>query len=212
MMAGRFAPRSDTDVADLVARHPLAFLVSSGAGRLHATPLPMRIERRDGGRIASLTGHMASANPQVAALRADPRATLLFLGAHGYVSPSWLSDRTQAPTWNYVCANFAVQIDFLDDAASRERIVRDLVDALETGRERAWNVDDMGARYALLAARISAFRATVTAVEARFKLGQDERDDVYPEIIAGLRAEGGHAELIAMMRLFNAQRGEGERT
>ena len=210
MTTTRFSPRNDADIADLVTQHPLAFVVSHGSDRVHSTLLPLRIERLDDGRIATLTGHIARSNPQVAALQADPRATLLFRGPHGYVSPSWLSDRTQAPTWNYASANFSVTIDFLDDAANLERIVRDLVDAMEAGRERAWSVDDMGARYALLASRIVAFRATVIAVEAKFKLGQDERDDVYPEIIAGLRNEGDQDALIAMMQAFNAPRDTGK--
>ena len=210
MSTSRFNPRNDADVTDLVTRYPLAFVVSHSSDRVYSTLLPLRIERLDGGRIATLTGHIARANPHAAALQVDPHATLLFRGPHGYVSPSWLSDRTQAPTWNYATANFAVQIDFLDDAASLERIVRDLVDAMETGREHAWSVDDIRARYALLASRIVAFRATVTAIEAKFKLGQDERDDVYPEIIAGLQNEGGHDALIAMMQQFNAQRQTGK--
>ncbi|WP_347259938.1 FMN-binding negative transcriptional regulator [Rudaea sp.] len=210
MTTNRFSPRNDADVADLVTRHPLAFVVSHGGDRVHSTPLPMRIEHVDDGRIATLTGHIARANPQVAALQVDPRATLLFRGPQGYVSPSWFNDRTQAPTWNYVVANFAVRIDFLDDTASLERIVRDLVDAMEAGRKRAWSVDDMGTRYAQLASRIVAFRATVTAIEAKFKLGQDERDDIYPEIIAGLRNEGDQDALIAMMQEFNAQRDAGK--
>ena len=209
MSTNRFSPRNDADVSDLVARHPLAFVVSHGHDRVHSTLLPLRIERFDGDRIASLTGHIARANPQVAALQADARATLLFRGPHGYVSPSWLSDRTQAPTWNYATANFAVRIEFLDDTASLDRIVRDLVDAMEAGRERAWSVDDMGARYSQLATRIVAFRATVLGVEAKFKLGQDERDDAYPEIVVGLRNEGGHEELATMMQRFNAHREAG---
>lgn len=206
MSSERFVARSGKDVADLVTQQPLALLASSGDGGLRVTPLPMRIERVAGDDIVSMTGHMGRANPQVAALRANPQASLLFLGPHGYVSPSWFNDRSQAPTWNYACANFSVRIDFLDDDASLERIVRDLVDAMEAGREHAWSVDDMQARYALLATHIIAFRATVTGVEAKFKLGQDEREDVYPEILAGLGKEGGHAELIALMQLFNAHR------
>jgi len=208
----RFGPRSDADVADLVAKHPLAFVVSKGGERMHSTLLPLRIERLADGRIASLSGHIARANPHVGALKADPQATLLFLGPHGYVSPSWLSDRMQAPTWNYACANFSVRIDFLDDAENLDRIVGDLVGAMEAGRERAWSAAEMHARYAQLAARIVAFRASVLDVEAKFKLGQDERDDVYPEIIAGLRGEGGHDALVAMMQLFNTQRETGKPT
>lgn len=210
MTTNRFGPRSDADVASLVTNHPLAFVVSKGGERMHSTMLPLRIERLADGRIASLTGHIARANPHVAALKADPQATLLFLGPHGYVSPSWLSDRTQAPTWNYACANLSTRIDFLDDAEDLDRIVGDLVGAMEADRKYAWSAAEMHTRYAQLAARIVAFRATVLDVEAKFKLGQDERDDVYPEIIAGLRGEDDSDALIAMMQLFNAHRETGK--
>jgi len=152
------------------------------------------------------TGHYPRANPQVAQLQAEPRASLLFLGPHGYVSPSWFADRTQAPTWNYATANVDVSIAFLDTPDDLDRIVRDLVDAMEAGRERPWGVDEMHARYALLQQRIIPFRATVLDIRAKFKLGQDERDDTFPEILHGL-AQDGNASLIAMMRDFNSQRG-----
>lgn len=202
MTQTRFSPRSDQDVAQLIARHPLAWVVSRGGS---ATPLPLRIERSDNGRVLSLTGHFSRANPQVAQLQADPRATLLFMGPHGYVSPSWFEDRTQAPTWNYACANFDTRIEFLDNAQDLDRIVRDLVDAMETGRPQRWSVEEMHARYAQLLPRIIPFRAQVAGIQAKFKLGQDERDDVYPEIIQGL-AQSGNDALIALMQTFNPQR------
>jgi len=64
----------------------------------------------------------------------------------------------------------------------------------------------MHARYAQLLQRIVPFRATVLDIRAKFKLGQDERDDTFPEILHGLEQDG-HAALIAMMRDFNSQRG-----
>jgi predicted FMN-binding regulatory protein PaiB len=124
------------------------------------------------------------------------------------VSPSWFADRTQAPTWNYATANVGVRIEFLDTPEDLDRIVRDLVDAMERGRERHWSVDEMHARYALLLQRIIPFRATVLDIRAKFKLGQDERDDTFPEIMRGLTA-GSNTALIAMMRDFNSQRGGG---
>ena len=33
---------------------------------------------------------------------------------------------------------------------------------------------------------IIAFRAPIVSIEAKFKLGQDERDEVYSDIVAGL--------------------------
>jgi predicted FMN-binding regulatory protein PaiB len=205
MTTSRFAPRSDDDVARLIRDYPLAWVVSAGDGPSTAMLLPLRCERIEAGRIHSLTGHCARANPQVARLRANAHATLLFTGPHGYVSPSWFTDRTQAPTWNYTCANLDVRIEFLDTAHDLDRIVRDLVDAMEAGRPQHWSVEEMRGRYAQLLQRIIPFRATVLDIQAKFKLGQDERDDVYPEILRGLAA-GGNEALIELMRDFNARR------
>lgn len=207
MNASVFAPRNNADVVNLVNAHPLAWVVPHANPAL-ARPLPLRIERCAEGRVATLTGHYARHYPQVALLQAQPRAQLLFLGPHGYVSPSWFHDRTQAPTWNFATASFDVTIEFLDTAGDLDRIVRDLVDAMESGRDDAWCVDDMKARYQLLLQRIIPFRATVDASEARFKLGQDERDDTYPEIIGGLERDG-HAALVALMNEFNPRRPQG---
>jgi predicted FMN-binding regulatory protein PaiB len=204
----RFSARSDEDTTRFISANPLAFVVTGNAGDADATLLPLRPEQVNAGRLATLTGHYPRTNPQVAQLQADSRATLLFLGPHGYVSPSWFADRTQAPTWNYATANLGVRIEFLDTPEDLDRIVRDLVDSMERGRERHWSVDEMHARYALLLQRIIPFRATVLDIRAKFKLGQDERDDTFPEIMQGLAA-AGNAALIAMMRDFNSQRGAG---
>lgn len=209
MASTKFAARDDADVTRLITRHPLAWVLSnSNPGS--ATPLPLRPESVENNRIQTLIGHYARSNTQVADLQGDPRATLLFMGPNGYVSPSWLSDRTQAPTWNYACVNFDVRIEFLDNQADLDRIVRDLVEAMEGDRQRRWSVEEMGGRYEQLLMRIIPFRAHVLAMNAKFKLGQDERDDVYPEIIGGLSRAGNEA-LIELMTDANPGRANGHK-
>jgi transcriptional regulator len=167
--------------------------------------LPLRPEQIENDKVVTLIGHYARSNPQVADLQSDSRASLLFLGPNGYVSPSWLSDRTQAPTWNYASVNFDVRIEFLDNQGDLNRIVRDLVEAMEADRQRRWSVEEMGARYEQLLLRIIPFRAHVLATNAKFKLGQDERDDVYPEIISGL-SQTGNEDLVELMTDANPNR------
>lgn len=58
----------------------------------------------------------------------------------------------------------------------------------------------MGARYERLAAAVVAFRARVTATQAKFKLGQNERPDVYDDILKGLAMTGQHDLINAMDR------------
>lgn len=205
MASDKFDARSPEDVQGLVLAHPLAWVVSTGADRPPSTLLPIRPQFDAEGRITHLIGHFARSNPQVAHLRREPLASILFLGPHGYISPSWFADRTQAPTWNYASAEFRVKIEFLEDDAELEAILRDLVAAVESGRANAWTLEDMGERYSQLSRRIIAFRAPVQLERAKFKLGQDERDDVYADIRRGL-IDAGREDLLAWMDRFNAER------
>lgn len=209
----RFAPRSDADLLRLVQQQPLAWVVSGSVAEdnFRSTLLPILAETDAEGRIARLVGHFARSNDQYKLLMQDPKAVMLVLGTNGYISPSWMQDKTQAPTWNYASVQFFVDVEFFEQPAAIEAHLRELVDTMEKKAPRAastsaWKVDDMGARYASLSQRVIGFRATVRNVRAKFKLGQDERDDVFADIMTGL-SQAGRAELHTWMREFNPGRG-----
>ncbi|MDR6625860.1 FMN-binding negative transcriptional regulator [Caulobacter segnis] len=199
-MSHTFSTWTDDDVADLIAAYPLAWMVSGGAIGFQATPLPLLADLDGEGRLVSLTGHLARSNPQVEALERDANALALFMGPHGYVSPSWMSDRTQAPTWNYAVLRIEVRVRLgaVTVAESLDRLSR----AMEANRPKSWSPGEMGERYGRLSRGVVAFRADVTRLDGRFKLGQDERDDVYADIMAGLVP----GKLTDWMRRFNPDR------
>lgn len=198
-----FTP-STAELDALVAQHPLALLVSSDDGRLDVTPLPLLL-RRDAGGSVSLLGHFARANPQVSALERHPEALAVFMGPHGYVSPSWLADRTQAPTWNYAAVAMRVRVRFDRSPEAARRAVDALTAHMEAGRPNPWAPEELGARYQALLPAVVAFEADVLEVKARFKLGQNERPDVLADI---LRATRGSALHEAMERA-NRERAKG---
>ena len=201
----RYPPQAEADVSRLVLENPLAWIVSASTAAWRATPLPLRPEPSEAGTpIAAFIGHFARSNPHVELLRHQPRAVVLFLGINGYISPSWMQDRTQAPTWNYASVQYLVEVEFTDADTARDAALGNLSAAMESGRPRAWEPREMGPRYETLARRIAAFRATVLERRARFKLGQDEREDVYPDILEGLGGEG--EELRAWMQAANPTR------
>ncbi|MGH8186952.1 MAG: FMN-binding negative transcriptional regulator [Steroidobacteraceae bacterium] len=205
MTTNRFSPRSDQDVAQLVLSQPLAWIVSGADRDFRATLLPLRPEMDADGRVTQLVGHFARSNDHHNLLQRNPRAAILTLGANGYVSPSWIHDKTWAPTWNYASAQFLVELTFFEDAAQIEAHLRDLVTAMEAGRPSAWNIDQMGPRYVSLSKGVIGFRARVLETRAKFKLGQDERDEVFRDIAAGLSSMG-QVELLQWMRTFNPGR------
>ena len=194
-----YKPASPTDVDRMIAAHPFALVISATDGAPLATPLPLLMERDADGAM-TLLGHMPRVHPHTDLLRMQPHALAVFTGAHGYISPSWLSDRTQAPTWNYETVQLDIQVEFDDSDAATELALNRLVDHMEQGRPQAWSVADMGARYAKLAPHVVAFRAYVVDAYAKFKLGQNERPGDWIEILAGLERTRQQSLLDAMQR------------
>jgi transcriptional regulator len=188
----RWAPRSPGDVPALIAAHPLAWVV---ARDFRAGVLPLVPETDAEGRLVSLLGHCARRNPLVESLQRDPAALILVQGPHGYVSPGLVSRPQWGPTWNYAVARIEATVEFLPGDV--DHALRTLATHLEG--EGGWTVERMGPRYEPMQAAIVAFRASVTAVEASFKLGQDEDDRTFAEIVAG------HADP-ALTTLMRAQR------
>ncbi|MFT4255778.1 MAG: alpha/beta hydrolase fold domain-containing protein [Pseudoxanthomonas sp.] len=200
-----FAARRPSDLADLVREQPLAWIVTGHAGALGASVLPVQLECDENGRPLRVLGHFGRNNPQVQALAQDPRATILLLGPHGYVSVSWFGDRTRAPTWNYTWAVFDVEVELRDTPEGADALLESLTAQLEADRPAAWRTAEMGERYHSLSKGIVGFHAHVKSVRSTFKLGQDERDDVFADILSGLDILG-QTPLSEWMRRFGADR------
>lgn len=201
----KFAPSANAEVVRLIQEHPLAWIVSCGARDFSATLLPLQPIADAQGRVERLAGHFARSNAHVEVLQRNPRAVVLFLGPQGYISPSWIHDRTWAPTWNYASVQFLANIEFFEDATRLDNLLRDLVGTMESGRLRAWSPDEMGARYGNLARHVIGFDARVLEQRAKFKLGQDERDTVFHNITLALR-EAGAEDLLRWMKDSNPGR------
>lgn len=171
-------------VTAFVRDQKFALVLSRGAGGTMTSPLPLLVETEEEGAVTSFIGHFARANPQLDLVRHDPRATILFQGPHAYIPPGWISQPDWAPTWNYAFAQFDVEIQLLpgEEAAA----IRALATALEGDRPDSWRVEALGPRFQALATHVVAFRARVLTATARFKLGQDESDEGFGEIIAAL--------------------------
>ena len=204
---GPFAPPSERDVTRLVLENPLAWLVTAAAGDFAATPLPLRPVVGEQGEVLELLGHFARSNPHHDLVRRARPTLVLFQGPQGYVSSSWFRDRTRLPTWNYAYVQYVVDIEYTEDPAETERIMRDLVDAMEHGRPRAWSIEDAGPRYAQLVRGIIAFRARILDRRVKFKLGQDERAGEYADIVQALGATD-QRELLEWMQRCNAARAD----
>jgi len=201
----KYPPLDAQHVSQLIQRHPLAWIVSSPDGDFTVTPLPLRPRMHDSGAVTHLVGHFARSNPHVEVLKRHPRALILFRGEQSYVSPSWMSDRTWAPTWNHMGVQFVVDFEFHENVERLREVLRDMIDTMEADRPKAWRLEETAHRYEKLVPHIVSFVAHVRETKAVFKLGQDERAQIYQDMLAGLTA-AGETELVDWMKRYNEQR------
>lgn len=190
----------DGDVRALVEAYPLAWVCAGDSAALDASLLPLIGVFDAGGRLVELIGHLMRSNPLYTALRHDPRATILFSGPDAYVSPEHAGRRDWAPTWNYTQVKVGADIRF-DDAIT-EYSLKVLIEAMESGRAVPWDVAELGPRYQAMLSHIIGFRARVTWLSGKFKLGQDERPETLQAILGALAGE----DIRLWMRRFNAGR------
>jgi transcriptional regulator len=179
-----FSPRRPDDVARMIGREKLGLIVTCDAAGYVATSLPLLAECDERGEVTALVGHCARANPHVERIRRRPEALISFLGPHGAIPSASVSKPLWAPTWNFAAAQLEVAIAF--EPANTDAAVRALVAAVEGAEEGVRTIERMGQRYDLLLAQVIAFRAVVTSVTARFKLGQDEDRATFDEIVSYL--------------------------
>ncbi|WP_228383836.1 FMN-binding negative transcriptional regulator [Sphingopyxis fribergensis] len=188
------------DVKALIEEFPLAWVSGGPAATLDASLLPLVGVYDADGRLVELIGHMMRSNPLHATLEQDPHGTILFNGPGAYVGPEHAGRRDWAPTWNYAQLKIRAEIGF-DDALT-EASLQILIDAMEAGRAAPWSIDELGARYRSMLGHIIGFRAIVTSLSGKFKLGQDESGETLHNILDGLP----DADTVAWMRRFNQGR------
>ncbi len=169
------------DVRLLIEEYPLAWVQARTADPLDASLLPLLGVFDGEGRLDHLVGHLARRNPLCAAWRTDSRATILFRGPEGYVSPHHAERRDWGPTWNYAQLVVACEIE-MDDALT-EPALDSLIDGMERDRVTPWRKEELGERLSGMVGQIVGFRARVMGMRGRFKLGQDERPETFAAIM-----------------------------
>lgn len=150
-----------------------------------ATHLPILWDAE--ARVA--TGHIARANPQWR--QGGGRGLIVLSGAEAYVSPGWYPSKAEhgkvAPTWNYEAVHISGRVDWFDDAARLEGVVRDLSERHEQGRDAPWALSDAPRAYVdALLRGIVGVTLTAERIEAKRKLSQNKSEADFEGVVQGL--------------------------
>jgi transcriptional regulator len=191
-----FAAPSDAAVAELLARHGAADLITATEDGLLATLLPF-IYDPDRGERGVLLGHVARNNDQWRRPAIGP-ALVIVRGPDAYVSPTWYASKAEhgrvVPTWNYVTAHVYGDLIVHDDVDWLSALVRRLTEKHESGMTPQWSVDDAPEPYIAGQLRaIVGLELAITRVEAKWKLSQNrsaaDAEGVVTALQAGTPAE-----------------------
>jgi transcriptional regulator len=147
------------------------------AGAPFVTHLPMLLDAGRG-RLGTLRGHVARANPHWRFLAAGRPTVVVFAGAHAYVSPSWYASHPSVPTWNYVAVHAAGVGALVEEAERVKALLADLVQIYEGAGGTAWSFESLPDDYVAGMQRgIVAFEIPIERLEGKAKLSQN-RDAV----------------------------------
>jgi len=196
-------------LAAMMREHPLAAVVTMGAGGLIASHIPLVYEAGGGvgeaGGFGVLRGHVSRANPQWKDLAEGVDALAIFSGPEHYVSAGWYpgkaEDGKEVPTWNYVTVHAYGPLRVVEDAGWLLRHLTGLTDEHEAGSERPWKVADAPAEFIASQMKgIVGFELPIRRLEGKWKVSQNRNARDRAAVVAGLEKIGS-VESLTMKEL-----------
>lgn len=178
---------ADALIARLAKRWAGVLITIGEDGAPVGTHLPILWDAE--GKIA--TGHIARANPQWKTV--SSKGLIVLGGPEAYVSPGWYPSKAEhgkaVPTWNYEAVHLTGRVEWFDDAARLEGVVRDLTERYEADQPAPWSIADAPRTYidALLRG-IVGVALHVERLEAKRKLSQNKTGADYDSVAAALAA------------------------
>jgi transcriptional regulator len=182
---------TDPDVVRrLIAENPWATLVSNRDGELVASHYPVLLDDRDDAGLAVVT-HVGRPDDQVHGF--GPQEMLLIVaGPHGYISPSWYSERgVRAPTWNFSVAHCYGVPEVLD-AEENVRVLTRLVEHFERHVDAPVYLEPEVA--AKLAPGTVGIRLPISRFVCKIKLSKDKDPQSQRQVLDALRRPGPYQQ------------------
>jgi len=195
-----FAETDSAKLHEFMRKHSFATLVTRNEIGIVAGHLPLLFQA-SAGRMGSLIGHMARANPQWSDVRGEVMA--VFTGPHAYISPTWYETTGTVPTWNYAAVHAYGTFQVVEDRESLLDILRGTVEYYESPRQEPWIIDETAPSLDQLLRGITGFRIEITRLEGKWKLSQNHPEERRGRVIKALEAQPDEDSqaIAAMMRV-----------
>lgn len=178
-----FREEDPATLAELIARHPLASLVTLGPDGLAMSPVPLLYDPtpRQGAPYGLLRGHLARANPQWRQFNPAIPALAIFTGPNAYISPNWYPSKAEhgkaAPTWNYAVVEAQGPMRVIEDTEELRQLLAELTAQHEASQPKPWKLEDAPEDY--MAAQLKAVvgvEIPVQKLTGKWKMSQNRSE------------------------------------
>jgi transcriptional regulator len=183
-----FAISDPAKLADVMAQHSFALLVSRDGNSSFASHLPFLFHAQQG-KQGTLLSHMARANRHWQLFTPDEEVLVIFQGPHAYISPNWYASTVAVPTWNYATVHAYGKVRLLETDAELDAVLDETVSKHESGFTQPWVPQLPNDMKAKLRQAIVGFKIEVTRLEGKFKLGQNRSREDQEKMLASLAAQ-----------------------
>ena len=193
-----FREEDPAKLAELIARHPLASLVTLGPEGLHMSPVPLLYDPtpRQGAPYGLLRGHLARANPQWRQFNPAVPALAIFTGPNAYISPNWYPSKTEhgkaVPTWNYAVVEAQGPLRVIEETEKLRQLLAELTARHEASQPKPWKLEDAPEDY--MAAQLKAVvgvEIPVQKLTGKWKMSQNKSEADRAGVKANLPRQTG---------------------
>ena len=186
------------EVKRLIRENSWATFVSNTSTGLVASHYPVVLEEDEEG--ISIVSHVGRPDEKLHEL-GQHEMLIIIQGPHGYISPGWYENDELVPTWNHVTAHLYGVPEILSDDENF-RVLDELVDHFEKRMPNPVTImlDENTSRR--IAKGTVGMRLRVTRFDARLKLSQNKKPEVFERIVEALEGDGPYnsKRLAAEMR------------
>jgi transcriptional regulator len=162
---------------------------------LRITHVPVVIDRK-AGPFGLIQGHMSKQNEQTKAFDGKQPAVIVFRGPHGYISPTWYSNQTAVPTWNFGIVHASGKLTAVTDKKELHEFLARLIAKNENYRGTGYDFAKLPDSYVDgMLGGIVGFRMEIEQIEGKFKLGQERNETDRKRVLDGLASSKGDRSL-----------------
>lgn len=199
----RFQGKDRSEALDFISANSFATVITVFENNPIISQLPLTLQVN--GDDIFLIGHLAKQNPHANVL-SKSKATVLFHGAHTYITPVWYAEN-DVPTWNYSSIQVTGDVDLIEDNEGLIECLKILTDDTEKKYPSGWDFyipEDL--QGPVLTKSILGFKIKVCDISFKQKLSQNRSMIDRKGILDGLaeRTDAQSQDVLAdMKRLYN---------